>query len=66
MAVFEKALQANGGVEPKSITTDGLGSYGAAIGLMLPWTKHIISDGIYEERKQQPVREVAEDVSFAH
>ena len=48
VAVFEKALKANGDVPPKTITTDGLGSYGAAIGLMLPWTKHIISDGIYE------------------
>ena len=49
VAVFEKALEANGGVVPETITTDGLGSYGAAIGLMLPWTKHIMSDGIYEE-----------------
>ncbi len=47
--LFEKALRANGGVVPKTITTDGLGSYGAAIGLMLPYTKHIISEGIYEE-----------------
>ena len=49
VAVFEKALRANGGAMPKTITTDGLGSYGAAIGLMLPWTRHIVSDGIYEE-----------------
>ena len=48
MAVFEKALKANGGAMPKTITTDGLGSYGATIGLMLPWTKHIVSDGIHE------------------
>ncbi len=49
VAVFEKALRANGDVPPETITTDGLGSYGAAIGLMLPYTKHIISDGIYEK-----------------
>ena len=49
VAVFEKALKANGDVMPKSITTDGLGSYGAAIGLMLPWTKHVVSGGIHEE-----------------
>lgn len=49
VAVFEKALEANGGVEPETITTDGLGSYSAAIGLMLPDTKHIISEGIYKQ-----------------
>ena len=48
--VFEQALEANGGVMPETITTDGLGSYGAAIGLMLPWTRHIITEGIYEDR----------------
>lgn len=48
--VFEKALEANGGIMPQTITTDGLGSYGAAIGLMLPWTEHIITEGIYEDR----------------
>ena len=48
--VFEKALEANGDVMPKTITTDGLGSCGAAIGLMLPWTQHIITEGIYEDR----------------
>ena len=47
--VFEKALRNNGGVMPETITTDGLGSYGAAIGLMLPHTKHIVAEGIYEE-----------------
>lgn len=49
VAVFEKALEANGGVEPITITTDGLGSYGAAIGLMFPDTQHIVSEGIYKE-----------------
>ena len=50
ITVFEKALDANGGVMPETITTDGLGSYLAAIGYMLPWTKHIITEGIYEDR----------------
>lgn len=50
VAVFEKALKANGGVMPETITTDGLGSYIAAIGLMFPYTEHIITEGIYEER----------------
>lgn len=49
VAVFEKALEANGGVMPETITTDRLGSYEAAIGLMLPGVKHIKSDGIHEE-----------------
>ena len=49
--VFEKALENNGGVVPETVTTDGLGSYQAALGLMLPppYTRHIVSDGIYEE-----------------
>ena len=49
--VFEKALKANGGVVPETVTTDGLGSYGAALGLMLPPpnTRHIVAEGIYEE-----------------
>ena len=46
--VFEKAVKANGGVVPKTITTDGLGSYGAAISLIFPHTKHFVSKGIYE------------------
>ena len=49
VAVFEKAIKANGGVIPETITTDQLGSYEAAIGLMLPGVKHIKSDGIHEE-----------------
>jgi transposase-like protein len=49
IAVFEKAIKANGGVIPETITTDQLGSYEAAIGLMLPGVKHIKSDGIHEE-----------------
>ncbi len=49
--VLEKALKNNGGVMPKTVTTDGLGSYGMAIALTLPppYTRHIVSEGIYEE-----------------
>ena len=36
--VFEQALDVNGNVIPDTIATDGLGSYGAAISLMLRWT----------------------------
>lgn len=46
--VMAKALRANGGAAPKTITTDGLGSYGAAISLMFPHTKHIVSEGIHK------------------
>ena len=49
VAVLEKALRANGGTFPETITTDGLGSYGAAIGLAFPGVRHVVSDGIYEE-----------------
>ena len=51
ITVFERALKNNGGVIPETVTTDGLPSYQAALGLMLPPpnTHHIISDGIYEE-----------------
>ncbi len=48
-AVFEKALKYNGGAMPDTITTDGLGSYGAAISLIFPHTQHIISEGIHEK-----------------
>ena len=51
IAVFEKALKANGGVMPRTVTTDGLGSYGIAIALTLPppHTKHIVAEGIHAE-----------------
>ena len=48
IAVFEKATRANGGVPPKTITTDGLGSYDAAISLIFPYTRHFVAPSIYD------------------
>ena len=49
--VMSRALRNNGGVFPKTVTTDGLGSYGIAIAMELPppYTKHIVSKGIHAE-----------------
>ena len=45
--LFEKALKSNGGVTPKTIITDGLGSYVSAIeDVFGADTKHIVSQGI--------------------
>ena len=46
-AVLRKALR-HADRPPDSITTDGLPSYQEAIKSVLPKTKHIVSDGIYE------------------
>ena len=46
--LFEKA-QWNALRDPDTITTDGLGSYVDAVKAVFPKTRHIVSEGIYEE-----------------
>ena len=47
MALFEQAKM-NAIQEPKTITTDGLGSYVDAVRAVFPKTEHVVADGIYE------------------
>ena len=47
--VMEQAVERAGGKLPKTVTTDGLGSYIQAIGIVMPGTQHIVAQGIYEE-----------------
>ena len=47
--VMEQAVEEAGGKLPKTVTTDGLGSYIQAIGIVMPNTEHIVAQGIYEE-----------------
>ena len=47
--VMEKAVEEAGGKLPKTITTDKLGSYITAIHTVMPGTRHIQSEGIYED-----------------
>ena len=47
IALFEEAKR-NATSEPKSITTDGLGSYVDAVKAVFPKTMHVVADGIYE------------------
>ena len=47
IAVFEIAKQ-NAAREPKTVTTDGLGSYLGAAKAVFPKAQHVVSQGIYE------------------
>ena len=47
--VKEKAIKEAAGKLPKTATTDQLGSYVPVIGTVMPGTRHILSQGIYEE-----------------
>ena len=46
--MFDEARR-NATTEPKTITTDGLGSYTDAARAVFPKAKHVVSQGIYEE-----------------
>ena len=49
LKVMDKAVEEAGGKLPKTVTTDGLGSYIEAIATVMPRTEHVVAEGIHEE-----------------